>query len=230
MPHLANISARPAEKCGIERICLQTVFNPQPSTTSWALSLRWFSDQHSLTACSIPVSKESMVRLKKGRPRHDHDLLRGGDTGTVLRAACREERGHTPGRPKEAIAHAIDVFVPSRSAAISKSDLGETQRDVFALIQELKDKQYTGQPLRLQAPSRTALQNRKDRISYGIITASNWGATWYRTIAASLTILFSVPDGRIVGYGIEESELRELISRGSLHEQGMPPAAIGSSW
>jgi biotin synthase len=115
---------------------------------------------------------------------------------------------------KEAIAHAIDVFGALKVGSHLQVGLGETQRDVFALIQELKDKQIRVSLFAFKPLLGTALQNRKDRISYGDYHRIQLGSYLIQNGRCKFDDFIFGADGRIVGYGIEESELRELIFSG----------------
>jgi len=217
MPTLArHIRGGLLEKLGIERICLQTVFNPQTVDNLVGLVSSLNSvTSIPLTACSIPVSKEIMVRLKEA----------GLDMISINYEVATPElfyelRG--PGRKgpytwegtTEALAHAREVFGAYKVGSHLLVGLGETQRDVLALIQELKDKQIRVSLYAFKPLPGTALQNRKDRISYGDYHRIQLGSYLIQNDRCKFDDFIFGADGRIVGYGIEESKLRELILSG----------------
>jgi lipoyl synthase len=217
MPTLArHIRGGMMGKCGIERICLQTVFNPK--TVDNLLSL--VSSLNSvisvpITACCIPISKESMVRLKEA----------GLDMITINYEVATPElfyelRG--PGRKgpytwegtTEAIAHALDVFGDYKVGSHIQVGFGETQRDVLARIQELKNKKVRVSLFAFKPLPGTALQNRKDRVSYGDYHRIQLGSYLIQNGRCEFDDFSFDADGRIVDYGIKEGELRELILSG----------------
>jgi biotin synthase len=217
MPTLArHIRGGLLEKLGIERICLQTIFNPKTvdNLVSLVSSLNSVTSVP-ITACSIPVSKEIMVRLKEA----------GLDMITISYEVATPElfyelRG--PGRKgpytwegtKEAIAHAIDVFGALKVGSHLQVGFGETQRDVLALIQELKNKQVRVSLFAFKPLPGTALQNRKDRISYGDYHRIQLGSYLIQNGIRQFDDFSFAEDGHIIDYGIEESKLRELVLSG----------------
>jgi lipoyl synthase len=217
MPTLVrHISGGLLEKCGIERICLQTIFNPRTADNLLSLVTSLNSvTSIPITACCIPISKESMIRLKEA----------GLDMITINYEVATPElfyelRG--PGRKgpytwegtTEAIAHALDVFGALKVGSHLQVGLGETQRDVLSRIQELKDKQVWVSLFAFSPLPGTALQNRKDRISYGDYHRIQLGSYLIQNGRCEFDDFSFDANGRIVDYGIKEGELRELILSG----------------
>jgi len=217
MPTLArHIRGGLLEKLGIERICLQTIFNPKTvdNLVSLVSSLNSVTSVP-ITACSIPVSKEIMVRLKEA----------GLDMITINYETATPELFYAlrgPGRKgpytwegtSEALAHAREVFGALKVGTHLQVGFGETQRDVLFRISELTNKQVRVSLFAFRPLPGTALQNRRDRVSYCDFHHIQLGSYLIKNGIREFDDFSFAEDGRIIDYGIEESKLRELVLSG----------------
>lgn len=203
------------KKSGIERICLQTVFNPRTVENLVELISSLSSvTRVPMTACCVPISKASMIRLKEAgldmisinyetaTPELFHELRGPGRKGPYTWAGVTE-----------ALDNAREVFGIHKVASHLQVGFGETHRDVLARIQELTNKQIRVSLFSFRPLPGTALQNRS-RVSYGDFHRIQLGSYLIQAGICKLGDFSFAQDGRIVDFGIEESELRELILSG----------------
>ncbi len=212
------------EKKGLERFCIQTVYNKRtiPDLLDLVSSVRSVSNIP-LTACSIPVSKKTLTGLKDAGL--DMIVINYETATPELFSAIRgsERKGpYTWQGITKSIDHAIDVFGPNKVGSHLQIGFGESQRDALKLIQSLKDKKAFVSLFAFRPLAGTALENNK-RISYARYHQLQLASYLIQNTIVHIKDMLFDDDGNISSYGISNIELKKYIMSGNpFRNRGCP--------
>jgi biotin synthase len=205
-----------AEKKGLERICIQTVYNKNTADNLLDLvkALRSMSDIP-ITACCIPVSVSSMKALKEAGL--DMIFLNYETATPDLFNEIRGKKRKSPYRWSkitESIDHALEVFGNSKVGSHLQIGFGESQRDALALIQKMMDKDALVSLIAFRPLAGTAMENNK-RSSYPNFHLIQLGSYLIQNKMRRVEDFTFDEAGAIQHFGIHGEKLLEIIRSGA---------------
>jgi biotin synthase len=205
-----------AEKKGLERICIQTVYNKHTADNLLDLvkALRSMSDIP-ITACCIPISESSMKALKSAGL--DMIFLNYETATPELFNEIRGKKRKSPYRWNkitEAIDHALEIFGDHKVGSHLQIGLGESQKEALSLIQKMMDQKALTSLLAFRPLSGTAMENyqRSSHVNFHLIQL---GSYLIQNKLRRIEDMTFDAAGDVCSFGIHGDELLGIIRSGA---------------
>ncbi|MCP4132865.1 MAG: hypothetical protein GY754_18005 [bacterium] len=203
------------EEKGIKRICIQTLFHKETFNDLLLLiqSIRSVFNIP-ITACSIPLSKDSLQTLKEegldmitinyeaAAPELFSDIR-----GKGVKGPYRWERVTT------ALVDAVEVFGRNNVGSHLQIGFGESHKEVLSLIQDLKEK-GVWVSLFSFCPLPGTLFEDRERVSYGEYHMVQLGSYLIQNGKTTVANMRFDPNGALMDYGINKDTLGEIVTSG----------------
>lgn len=215
LPTLRHYLATNEKAKRLERLCIQTVYNPRTveDLLDIVRAIREASDVP-VTACSIPIGRTSILQLRDA-----------GLTSITINyeaatpALFEAVRGRGVGGPyrwemiSDAIRDACEVFGAHNVGTHLQLGLGETQEEALRFIQHLRD-QKVGVSLFSFKPLPGTRLSRRTRISYEQFHQIQLGSYLIQNDIGGVARMVFGPEGELRDYGIDRHELEAIVGTG----------------
>jgi biotin synthase len=205
-----------AREKGLERICLQTVYNKNTVENLLDLltSIRSMSDI-AITACCIPVSISSLKALKKAGL--DMIFINYETATPELFNEIRGKKRKAPyrwNRITESIDNALEIFGSYNVGSHLQIGFGESQKEALTLIQQMMDKNALVSLIAFRPIAGTALENhtRSSHVNFHLIQLGSY--LIQKKIRRIDDFSFDT-DGHLQDFGIHGDELLNIIRSGA---------------
>jgi biotin synthase len=205
-----------AVKKGLQRICIQTVYNKKTADNLIDLvkTLRSMSDIP-ITACCIPVSVSSMKTLKNAGL--DMIFLNYETATPELFSEIRGKKRKSPYRWNkitESIDHALEVFGGNKVGSHLQIGFGESQNQALTLIQKMTDKKALVSLIAFRPLAGTAMEHcqRSSYVNYHLIQL---GSYLIQNKIRRLEDFTFDATGTIQDFGIHGDQLLDIIHSGA---------------
>jgi biotin synthase len=201
---------------GLQRICIQTVYNKHTVDNLLDLvkALRSMSDIP-ITACCIPVSASSMKALKNAGL--DMIFLNYETATPELFSQIRGKERKSPYRwskVTESIDNALEIFGGHNVGSHLQIGFGETQKEALELIQKMMDKNALASLIAFRPLPGTALEHRQ-RSSYVNFHLIQLGSYLIQNKIRRLEDFTFDATGNVQHFEISGDELLEIIRSGA---------------
>ncbi len=205
------------EKKGIERICIQTIYNENTAENLISL-VKYFRSACliPLTACSIPLERQKLQELED----NGLDIITI-NFETATKELFHEIRGEGCDGPyrweivEQSINDAVEIFGKNKVGSHLQLGFGETAQEALSHIQWLSDKTVFISLFAFRPLPGTLLSDR-ERISYQDFHKIQLGSYIIQQKFKRFEDFQFNNQGEILSYGMAESDLHDLI------ESGMP--------
>lgn len=201
---------------GIERICIQTVYTDH--TVDYLVNL--ITELHAitdvpLTCCCIPISRESLVRLKESGLER---ITINYETATPeLFTKIRGEERNAPYRwdiITTALEDAVEIFGHGRVGSHLQIGLGENQKEALGHIQTLTDKKILVSLFSFMPLANTSMED-YPRVNHKYYHQVQLGSYLIKSGISKFSRMKFNAEGKIVDYGIAGSDLINIIEKGT---------------
>lgn len=199
----------------VRRICIQTIFNKKTVENLFELvsGIRQVSSTP-ITACCIPISKESMIKLKNAGL--DHITINYETATPELFSKIRGKERKGPYRWEvvgKALADALDVYGDYNVGSHLQIGLGETQEEALRFVQEQWNNKIIVSLFAFTPVEGTAMEN-ATRSTYKYFHQVQLGSFLIRKGIVAVDGITFDSAGNITDYGIDEKQLIDFIESG----------------
>jgi biotin synthase len=199
----------------LERICIQTIYNSKTADNLFDIisAIREVSDV-AITACSIPLSKEIMVKLKDAGL---NNITINYETATEeLFDEIRGKKRNAPYRwekIEQCLDEALDIFGAWKVGSHIQIGLGETQQEAIQFIDKLMKKKMMVSLFVFTPVAGTALEE-LERVSHKHFHQVQFAFYLMKQGLVDAADIKFNNKGAIVSFGIDKDKQRELIDLG----------------